>query len=110
MLDDELKTCKDESFKKQLAPFYPIAKAEIEKVEQEVKDMAKGFDDLALYFGEEPGVDVTTVVYEFVPQFVGAVQDNSKAKEVAKRAAEKKMQAAKMTKRKGLVEKGSTKV
>ena len=33
------------------------------------KDMAKGFDDLAIFFGEEPGIDVSQLVYEFTNQF-----------------------------------------
>lgn len=51
--------------------------------------MLKGFEDVAIFFGEEPGVDIPSVVYEFSNMFATALMENKAARELAKKQAEK---------------------
>jgi len=90
-------------FSKKITLFYKDAKAESEKVELGVKEMQKGYDDLATYFGEEKA-DVVAIAYEFSRDFNTAVEDNLKARAVKERLAKKAKAATVMSKRKNLVQ------
>jgi len=100
---------KDIFFQKMVA-FSNESKSEFEKVEQVVKDMQKGYEDLATYFGEEKSGDVVAIAHGFSRDFLQATEDNIKAKKMKERLAKKAMQASVMNKRKNLVSKAEENV
>jgi hypothetical protein len=75
--------------RKSMLEFFPTAKIELDKLEEEMKEMNKYFEELVQYFGEDEAADVTQFVYDFQVQFVAARKENAEAKLHAHRQQQK---------------------
>jgi hypothetical protein len=90
MLQEEMKeTTPDETFYKTMHEFLTVAIDETARLGDVVDIMMKTFAGVCMFFGEDPSVDVMTVLNEFNAMFLNALKENGEAKAHSKRVAAK---------------------
>eukprot|EP01112_Ceratiomyxa_fruticulosa_P021198 TRINITY_DN7396_c0_g1_i1.p2 TRINITY_DN7396_c0_g1~~TRINITY_DN7396_c0_g1_i1.p2 ORF type:complete len:351 (-),score=91.40 TRINITY_DN7396_c0_g1_i1:574-1626(-) len=83
VIEEELKNAtaeNDEVFLRVIGKFAEKSRIELKAFEKSVQEMTQGFEDLAAYFGEDKGVDVLSIVNEFVRDLSSAIEDNAKVR------------------------------
>lgn len=97
-------------FGKVMNDFFEEAKEQLDKLNEDVTQMKKRYENLCAYFGEDPAkADPVSQIVKFGEAFKVAVAENALAQAAKEQAAKKALAASQMKKRISVGQRKSTK-
>ncbi|ELR12882.1 Ankyrin repeat containing protein [Acanthamoeba castellanii str. Neff] len=97
-------------FGKVMSDFFEEAKEQLDKLNEDVTQMKKRYENLCAYFGEDPAkADPVSQIVKFGEAFKVAVAENALAQAAKEQAAKKALAASQMKKRISVGQRKSTK-